>query len=155
MGSTKVDLRSVLDQVQSRAERAGVFDSVSCQGDSLVCQARGAAEPAFYRLDFRDGALTVSLEMEDRWLSESIEASLMNSGDALEELLDDELAELGYEGDEPTYRHFRSEAKRFTFETPILTDGLQGEALAERAAQFLLGYEACFRQLGDMSQSDD
>ncbi|HED52993.1 MAG TPA: hypothetical protein ENJ00_02170 [Phycisphaerales bacterium] len=155
MGSTGVDFRSVLDQVRTRAEQAGVFDSVTREGDSLICQAKGSAEPATYRLAMRDDGLRVSLEMEDRWLSESIEAALMNSGDALEELLDDELAELGYEGAEPTYRHFRSEAMRFTFESPIPVEGLEGEAVAERAAQFLLGYEACFRQLGDMNQSDD
>ncbi len=55
------------------------------------------------------------------------------------------MAGSGYEGDEPTYRHFRNDAMLFVFETPVPIEGLDTEQAGERASQFLLGYEACFR----------
>ncbi|MFI4870674.1 MAG: hypothetical protein ACIARQ_02590 [Phycisphaerales bacterium JB061] len=155
MGTAGVSLDQIVAIAKDRAEKAGVFQSVQPQDGGLVCQAQGSAEEAHYRLMPRDGGLVVSLDMADRWQSESIESTLMHTGDKLEELLDEELAELGYEGDEPTYRHFRNDAMLFVFETPVPIEGLDTEQAGERASQFLLGYEACFRQLGDMDAEGD
>lgn len=155
MGAAAANLDQIIALARARAERAGVFGSVLVDGGSLVCQAKNSAEVAHYRLTPRDGKLIVSLDMADRWQSESIESTLMHTGDKLEELLDEELAELGYEGDPPTYRHFRSDAMLFVFETQVPIEGLDAEDASEQAAQFLLGYEACFRQLGDMDAAGD
>lgn len=155
MAAAGVEHDQIIAHARAIAERAGVFGSVGVEGGSLVCGAKASAEPAHYRLTPRDGGLVVSLDMADRWQSESIESTLMHSGDKLEELLDEELAELGYEGDAPTYRHFRSDAMLFVFETPVPIEGLDAQAAGELAASFLLGYEACFRQLGDMDAEGD
>ena len=51
-----------------------------------MAEGRIAAE---YRIDLTDNVLWVSLSTEDRWLSGSIEAELMNSGDDLNELIEE------------------------------------------------------------------
>lgn len=145
-----------LNSVLKTAETAGVFERVAIEGDRLVCEASDSAEPADYRVFFEDGAVWVSLVTENRWLSESIEADLMHTGDKLEELLEEELVDLGYEGPPPTFEHFRSEDMLFTFRTavPGVAEPLDG-SMSETTGRVLLGYEACFRQLGDMSEDED
>mgnify|MGYP007050515804 CR=1 FL=1 len=155
MGTAGVGVDQIIAIAKDRADKAKVFESVQIQDGGLVCKALGSAEEAHYRLTPRDGSLIVSLDMADRWQSESIESTLMHTGDKLEELLDEELAELGYEGDMPNYRHFRSDALLFVFESTVPIGGLDTDDAGERAAQFLLGYEACFRQLGDMDADGD
>lgn len=152
MGAAGTVLGQIVEFAKTEAERAGVFDGVSVQDGVLVCKADGSAEDAFYKLQAKDDGLFVSLEMEDRWQSESIESTLMHSGDPLEELLDEELAELGYTGDQPKYQHFRDDHMMFVFQTKVPLDGLGPDDAAKTAAMFLLGYEACFRQLGDMDE---
>ena len=139
-----------LEDVKRRAEQAGRFSRVMVRDHRVVCEADGSAEPAWYRVERDDGRLWVSLVMRDRWLSESIEADLMHTGDKLEELIEEELVEHGVEGVRPSFEHFRSEDMLFTFRSPIGS----GED-AEAAARWLLAYEACFRQLGDMEAGED
>ncbi len=146
----------LIGSLRNAADEAGVFESVEIKAGTLVCQADGSAEPAEYRVAVEGGRLWVALVTEDRWLSESIEAELMHTGDKLEELLEEEMVDLGYEGPMPTFEHFRSPDKLFTFRTPVFDEaGDYTPAQAERARLFLLGYEACFRQLGDMSESEE
>lgn len=146
------DLSQTIQHAMDEAQKAGVFDSVIYQGNELVCKAQGSAEEAFYRLVARGDGLYVMLDMKDRWQSESIESDLMHSGDSLEELLDEELAELDYDGKVPGYQHFRDEQMRFVFQTKVPVDGKSNEEAGKTASQFLLAYEACFRQLGDMDE---
>ncbi len=140
------------DAIKEAADRAGVFAAVRTEGDRLECRAEGSAEPAFYRVFFEEGDAWVSLVTKDRWLSESIEADLMHTGDSLEELLEEELADQGFEGETPGFEHFRSEDMLFTFRSrvPGVAEPLD-ETMVEPTSQVLLAYEACFRQLGDMS----
>lgn len=145
----------LLDTAASRAREAGVFSEVRVDEQGLVCVAQGSAEPAEYRLFWEGEQLWVSLVTPNRWLSESIEAELMHTGDKIEELIEDELVDLGYEGETLRVEHFRSEDLLFTFRSPIDLSGLDTERAAARSAVCLLGYEACFRQLGDMSESDE
>ncbi|USN98340.1 MAG: hypothetical protein H6810_09175 [Phycisphaeraceae bacterium] len=142
--------------IEEGARTSGVFADVCVTDDQLACAARGSAEPAFYRVSDEEGRVWVSLVTPNRWLSESIEAELMHTGDKLEELLEEELVDLGYEGPAPTFEHFRSEDMLFTFRSPVPRegDGFDG-ALAEKVKLMLFGYEACFRQLGDMSEEDN
>jgi hypothetical protein len=99
----------------------------------------------------------------DRWLSESIEADLMHTGDPIEELIEDELVELGHDpkrdGAMPAVRHFRSDDRLYTFENLVpcghaLASG-DVDGAAAIAGRYLLAYEAAFRELGDMSGGDD
>lgn len=158
MTMTEASWQAALPDIAASAQRAGVFGDVRVEGDRLLCDAAESAEPATYGLELVDGEAWVSLVMADRWQSESIESELVHTGDKLEELLDEELAELGYDSSEhgePTYQHYRSEDMLFTFRSRVPTQGLGGEALSQRLAVWLLGYEACFRQLGDMDTSGD
>ncbi|GJM17852.1 MAG: hypothetical protein DHS20C14_00650 [Phycisphaeraceae bacterium] len=136
----------ILQGVARRAEQSGVFGAVEVQGGRLACAAKASAEPAFYRLSPEGDALWVELVTPDRWLSGSIEGDLIHTGDKLEELLDEELADLGHDGPVPTYEHFRSEDMLFTFRTRV------PQLDEETAARFLLAYEQCFRNLGDMEE---
>lgn len=146
----------LIGSLRSAADEAGVFESVEVKAGTLVCHAEGSAEPAEYRVGAEEGRLWVALVTDNRWLSESIESELMHTGDKLEELLEEEMVDLGYEGPEPTYEHFRSPDKLFTFRTAVCDESADySQAQAEKARLTLLGYEACFRQLGDMSESED
>lgn len=153
--------QSLIEAVAERVKRADVFEDVCCEPGALKCQARDAESEAFYQLlpDPRDASkVWVGLFTPDRWLSESIEADLLHSGDKMEELLDEELVELGYEGGPLPIEHFRDDAKVYVFRTAqtLETKGATpGAGDIDRMVKVLLAYEACFRQLGDMCISDD
>lgn len=92
--------------------------------------------------------------MADRWLSHSIEADLLNTGDKMEDLLEEELVELrvrhaGRELGGLSVEHFRSEDKLFTFRSRL--PGAASDLAPETISGCLLAYEACFRNLGDMA----
>jgi hypothetical protein len=147
---------ALLTFAAEKARAAGVFGEVSVRGGMLEAAALASAEPAAFRLFFEAGKLWVSLVTANRWLSQSIEADLVHTGDKLDELLQEELVDLGYTGTPPRFEHFRSEDKLFTFRS-IVPVNVQNPSEADRetAVQFLLGYEACFRQLGDMEADDE
>lgn len=141
----------------SLVEGAGVFGEITFDGAMLCCHAVGSAAHAEYRIERDGGRLWVSLVTPDRWLSQSIEADLMFTGDKLEELIEEELVDQGYNGPPPIVEHFRSEDKLFTFRTP-LPEGIESLAAAETGrvcAQFLLAYQAAFAELGDMKPGED
>lgn len=73
----------------------------------------------------------------------------MHTGDDVEELLEEELVEQGLEASRPAVEHFRSDDRLFTFRSPVAPEN------ADTAARWLLAYEACFRQLGDMAGDSD
>ncbi len=149
-------LERLLKAVRARAEAAGVFGGVEVRDGMLVCRAKASAESASYRLLTDAGRLWVALVMADRWLSESIEADLMHTGDKMEDLIEEELVELGVQGARVTCEHFRSEGLLFTFRSPVAlppgaAGGIDSADAPEAAAAWLLAYEAAFRSLGDMS----
>lgn len=146
---TDATRRTLLETVAEQARHAEVFARVAVQEAGLVCHAADAAAHAEYRLGWEDGRLWVSLVTPDRWLSESIEADLMHTGDDVEELLEEELVEQGLEASRPVVEHFRSDDRLFTFRSPVSPED------ADTAARWLLAYEACFRTLGDMAGGGD
>ena len=150
---TTAAVETLIQQVKPIVESAGVFGPVSIREGQLVCAARDAAAPASYRLLADGGQVWVSLVMADRWLSESIEADLMHTGDHVEDLLEEELVDLGAPVTRLKVEHFRSDDLLFTFRSPLPPD--QGGDQAHGAATFLLAYEACFRNLGDMGDSGE
>lgn len=149
---------ALLSEVAVLARKADVFGAIELRsadgGAYLDCAARDSAAPAVFRLSFDGQALWVSLVTSDRWLSQSIEADLVHTGDKLEDLIEEELVDQGLEGVRPRLEHFRSEEKLFTFRSPVpATPGTPGASGV--AAGFLLAYEACFRNLGDMAGGED
>lgn len=148
-----------LDALAAKARDAAVFGPVQVQDGRLLCDAKESAAPAQYRLEHVDGQVWVFLVTKDRWLSESIETDLLHTNDKLNELVDEELAELDYQGPPSTFLHYRSDDKHFTFRTPTGVSVRDAEsaspAAIHAAATFLLAYEACFRNLGDMQGGDE
>jgi hypothetical protein len=153
MAIAGTDILPLLDQVRARADTSGVFGPTDIRDGMLICRAKNAAAPASYRVFAENGRVWISLVMADRWLSESIESSLVDHGDHLEDLIEEELAELGYHGPRLTFEHFRSDDKLFTFRTPV-PGPTGGPAGVENVTKLLLGYEACFRNLGDMDAGE-
>jgi hypothetical protein len=146
-----------LNGVRVDVEKAGVFADVKLDQGMLACAARESAEPAWYRLEpSNTTGWYVSLVTPDRWLSESIEADLMHHGDPIEELIEEELVEQGYNGEPLPVKHFRSDGMLYTFVSPLPIEPTAGEDDAIRiATQCLLAYEAAFRELGDMSGASE
>ena len=140
-----IDLKSIA----TKATDLGAFAGVSLNGNDLECAALEAAAPATYSLTVDGGRVTVRLRTADRWLSESIETDLLHYGDAIEDLVAEEMVELGGDGQIPKIRHFRNDAREYVFENEI------PQADDRTALLFLLAYEAAFRQLGDMGGGDE
>ncbi|HVZ94864.1 MAG TPA: hypothetical protein VG797_10175 [Phycisphaerales bacterium] len=137
------------------ARRSGLFARVEQNGSTVECVPEGV-ENAAYRVEVDGGRVFVGWASPDRWMSQSIEAELNWTGDDLQELLADECRSHGYEGAPiGQFEHFRSEAKEFVFrnEVPVGKGGPGGARDAERVVQCLLGYEATFRELGDMRRA--
>ena len=144
----------LLEALRIGADRAGVFKDVKINSKGVLqCAAQGSSEPAWYRVDKVSDTWRVSLVTADRWLSESIEADLVHYGDPIEELIEEELDELGYKGKSPVVKHYRSDDMLYTFISEIPMDESKSAKALETATQWLLGYEAAFRQLGDMSSA--
>jgi hypothetical protein len=145
-----VQVADVLSRVAEIARTSGRFGAVRVEDGMLKCAAPESAEPADYRINpDDDGSLWVELVTEDRWLSGSIEGELVHSGDKINELVDEELADLGWEGEASSFEHFRSEDMLYTFRSKIPTHDPRG------VGTWLLAYEAVFGELGDMAGGDD
>lgn len=147
-------LTTLWASVSRAAAAAGVFGPALIHGSGVDFPATGSAQPATYRVSREGDSMYVSLLMADRWQSHSIEADLLNTGDSIEELVAEELAELGYverrAGDATApCEHFRSEDKLFSFRSRVPVAAADPDAAAV-ASLWLRAYEAAFRRLGDM-----
>ena len=144
-----------LQAVAAKVSANNVFGEIEVQEAQLNCAALNSSSPAWYRLEEEQGKWFVSLVTEDRWLSESIETDLLHYGDPLDELLDEELDELHYEGPPLTVKHYRSDDMLYTFRSVLPISELSSENSRDTAVLCLLAYEATFRELGDMMQDED
>ena len=145
---------NLYEHVRDGAKKTGVFAGIEIDERGVCCQADGAAEPAFYRVCLENGAIWISLETEDRWLSGSIEEELVKTGDKLDELLEEEIIDLGHDDATVEFEHFRSPEKVYVFRSKLSTAPDSADAPAH-ALIWLLGYETVFRELGDMSEDED
>jgi hypothetical protein len=147
MSTHSPSIAANLAAVASKARASGLFAAVAVLPHSVVCEAKASAAPAQYRVTVEGSRWYVEVTTADRWLSHSIEADLLNTGDHLEDLVDEELVELGATPLKAKVEHFRNDEKMFVFRS-LLPGG-------DAAATALLAYEACFSRLGDMSAGGD
>jgi len=152
------ECQAMYEEVGDRAREAKVFAKVRRTDEALKCRAKGPEEEAIYFVWVDDDhtKVWVGLQTRDRWLSESIEAELMHLGDKIEDLLEEELVDQGYDTTLPV-EHFRDEDKWYTFRSPVpIAEGEKsdGPVTMDRCYQALLAYEACFRELGDMKPAE-
>ncbi|MHC4976056.1 MAG: hypothetical protein ACYTF7_05550 [Planctomycetota bacterium] len=141
---------ALMQQLEPLLSQHDCFKGVIRSDDRVALGAVGSAEPAWYYLSYEDGALWAGLATEDRWLSQSIEADLVHTGDSMVDLIEEELADLGGSTPIPSVDHFRDENLRYTFRTRLPAD-----SSPEDVALVIRAYEAAFRELGDMSESED
>jgi len=151
--------QALYEQVANLAQQAAVFADVDQDDLSLRCKAKHVDSDAHYRvtIDPDRQAIWVGLYTPDRWLSESIEAQLMNTGDPIEELLEEELDDQGLEAKFPV-EHFRDDQMFYIFRSPVpIPDHVSIDTypIVKQITQVLLAYEATFRQLGDMAPKDE
>ena len=146
-----------MEEVAQCARGAGVFSHVEHHTNMVACQC--AAQPdAWYRIESDGDHLTVNWVSSDRYLSQSIEAQLMWTGDDLEDLVDEERIDQGFNrGELGKLDHYRNEEKLFTFRSLIPIDLLSIDPSrdAPDLLKCLLAYEAAFRDLGDMKPKED
>lgn len=152
------ECQALFEEVGDRVRDADVFAKVRRGDDALRCWARSVSSEAWYQAEVPEphDMVWISLATPDRWLSESVEAELMHLGDKIEDLLEEELYDQGFEGRLPV-QHFRDEQKLYVFRSPVFLpkgENLEDEPMIRRVTQVLLAYEACFRQLGDMAPKD-
>ena len=151
--------QALLDQAAERLQASGSFAEIEQAEGVLTCHARDVEEEAYYRAEIGEDrqSLIVGLYTPNRWLSESIEADLLHTGDKMEELLEEELVDQGYEGS-LAIQHFRDDEKRFVFmsDLPVPSgEPINGSAMLDRLTKVMLAYEACFRELGDMQPEEE
>ena len=144
-----VTVDPILESLREFATASGRFANVELVNGTLRCRARDIESEAWYLVEISDDGIAVLLVTPDRWLSESIEADLMHSGDDLEELLEEELVDLGVSllpAEPIKVEHFRSDDRLYTFRSSIPSGSDE-----ETMLKWLLAYEAAFIELGDMS----
>jgi hypothetical protein len=155
-GDHMTDVAAFLESVADIAREHGVFGEVQLLDNTLRCRAKDAAAEAWYTVARQHDGWSVSLSTADRWLSESIETDLMHFGDPMEELIEEELVELGGEGPVEPPKHYRADDRSYVFTSrvPMAADQAPAAAAAH-VATWLLAYEAAFRNLGDMAGGDE
>lgn len=152
------ECQALYEEVGDRARSWHIFGKVRRTDIALFCKAMGVESDTSYRAEVASehDVVWVGLFTPDRWLSESIEADLMHTGDKIEDLLEEELDDLGFDGRLPV-EHFRDEQKQYVFRSPVfLPKGLKLDSakMVERVATVLRAYEATFRQLGDLKPEE-
>ncbi|MEM8739602.1 MAG: hypothetical protein AAGG38_14160 [Planctomycetota bacterium] len=156
------DYGVILEKLAERARAAGVFASVEVVDGKLKAHAQRVEEPCWYQVgpwEEHDGGYRVwaGLYTPDRWLSGSIEADLVHTGDKYEDLLEEELIDQGLD-ERHAVEHFRDDEKVFVFRSARPAESaavLSDAAWVERVYKTLLAYEACFRELGDMTPGEE
>lgn len=162
-GHMRAELGTVIDAVVKELGASDAFESVGIADEGkpdhvlLIAVAKDTPEPVFYRLEVVDGLLAVSWCSPDRYISQSIETDVLWTGDDLDDLIDEELVDLGWNrGRLKPLKHFRNDEMLFVFisQTPIKA-GEATEADAADLAKAVLAYEIAFRELGDMAGDED
>lgn len=134
------------------------FDRCEIADGMLIAHAVDAPEGALYRVEPSEQGLFVAWVSADRYLSQSIEQDLVYAGDDLDDMIDEELADTGYEGARlGPMQHYRNDEKLFIFRslTPIDPRSCDPAQAGRDLACFVLAYDAALSQLGDMSPDEE
>ena len=142
---------SLLSMLATEAAACGAFGAISSTATTLTLATRSGAN-ARYTVAAQATSLQLRMETPDRWLSESVETSLLEGSDSLEELLAEELDALGAAAPPFKFRHFRDDAKVYVFELEL---PLPAIGAAATALTYLRAFVATFGQLGDMGEAPE
>jgi hypothetical protein len=152
------ELATLFERVRERLDASDRFDSAGVEGPCVVAHATDAPEEVRYRIEFDGSALWAAWVSEDRYISQSIEAEIMWTGDDLDDMIDEESVDAGWSlGRLEPMEHFRNEEMLFTFRSklPIAPSKANAEKHAEQMVAVLTGYAEAFAELGDMKPDDD
>lgn len=153
----KGSVQQGLESIAAMVRESGLFGGVSVHPGHLRAEAASSEEPAEYRLFIEQEHPWVGLVTAARYLSQSIEQTLVISGDKAGDLLRDELIDVGQmqsvQEPLPVVEHFRSSDKLYTFRTPLPfpAEHLATSQGQESAFNWLLAYRATFDELGGMA----
>lgn len=90
----------------------------------------------------RVGVLT-----DDRWKSEELEQMIEDSGDSMNEFVEQGFSDCGLDWTEPPVEHYRDQGRYFYFATPLdlgSLEELNTDAVRQKARRMLLGYASAF-----------
>ena len=147
-------LSTVFDATLQPLQDAGVFASVSRTDVGVRCDAMHVEEECYYAAQLDDaGTLWVGWYSPDRWVSGSIEGDLVHTGDKIDELLEEELVDLGLSIKLPL-EHYRNDEKLFVFHGRLDLPPEVDDA-TNTLVKVLLAFQACFVELGDMAPGED
>ena len=148
------NLSDVFDTALTPLAESGSFAKVTRTDHGLRCDALHVEEECYYAASIEDdGHLWVGWYTPDRWLSESVEADLVHTGDKIDELLEEELVDQGLATKLPL-EHFRNTEKVFVFRGRLELPG-DTAAAADTLVKVLAALQACFLELGDMSGDEE
>ena len=147
-------LAAVFDAALQPLKDAGVFADVTRTEQGVRCDAMHVEEECYYAAHTdAEGNLWAGWYSPDRWVSGSIEGDLVHTGDKIDELLEEELVDLGLSIKLPL-EHYRNDDKIFVFHGK-LTLPPEVDHATDTLVKVLLAFQACFVELGDMAPEED
>ncbi|MBX2851530.1 MAG: hypothetical protein KTR15_07285 [Phycisphaeraceae bacterium] len=147
-------LTTVFDATIQPLKDAEVFADVTRTDAGVRCDAMYVEEECYYAAHAdSEGNLWAGWYSPDRWVSGSIEGDLVHTGDKIDELLEEELVDLGLSIRLPL-EHYRNDDKIFVFHGRLDLPSDQAQA-TNTLVKVLLAFQACFVELGDMAPGED
>jgi hypothetical protein len=145
--------RAAFSAAATSLRASGVFASVEVRPPGLWARPANIEADASYRIEIApDGEIAASWCSPDRYVSQSIEAQLTWTRDDLDDMLDEELVDLGWtSGKLHPLKHFRDDDQLFVFRAVLPMRGRDlGQEHGEPLARCLLAFDRVFREFGDM-----
>ncbi|GAB4515536.1 MAG: hypothetical protein Tsb0013_20120 [Phycisphaerales bacterium] len=147
-----------LDEALTHCAAHPRFDRAERVGDIVTCHATDTPDEAQFCIEVDHEGVWLTWASTDRYLSQSIEAELMFTGDDLDDMVDEEIVDTGWDlGKLTPNTHYRDNDMRFVFrwKTPIDPGAIDAKHHAEPFAKALAGVVEAFAELGDMSEDDE
>jgi len=147
-------LSAVFDATIQPLVDSGVFAEIKRTQSGVRCDAQHVEEECYYAAHAEDdGTVWVGWYTPDRWLSESVEADLVHTGDKIDELLEEEIVDQGLSL-KLSLEHYRDREKVFVFRAKVALPVDSAEA-SSLLVKVLCAFQACFLELGDMGPEED
>lgn len=147
-----------LHDITSALEAHDRFDRATRHGARVEAHATATPDEALFCVEIDDEGVWLAWASEDRYLSQSIEAELVFTGDDLDDMIDEEIVDAGWDlGKLAPNAHFRDDERRFVFrcKAPVDAETLDPKTHAPAFASALAGMVEAFAELGDMQPDDD